>query len=144
PPACCCSDTNGQNCRCMKRTISLGSAFIAAVVVGLAAAAEPDFSAERFKAHVTFLADDLLEGREAGTRGHEIAARYIAGQLALIGATPGASDRTYFQSVELLESTLTGPTPVLTLRGPGGSQKLKHGDAALMQGPIAGGTAKFD
>jgi hypothetical protein len=26
------------------------------------------FSAERFKAHVTFLADDLLEGREAGTR----------------------------------------------------------------------------
>ena len=37
-----------------------------------------DFSAERFKAHVTFLADDLLEGREAGTRGHEIAARYIA------------------------------------------------------------------
>src|SRR4051794_7695066 len=31
--------------------------------------AAPDFSADRFKAHVTFLADDLLEGREAGTRG---------------------------------------------------------------------------
>ena len=32
---------------------------------------QPEFSAERFKAHVTFLADDLLEGRETvpgGTR----------------------------------------------------------------------------
>ena len=49
----------------------------AAAVTGIARS-DPQFSPERFKAHVTFLSDDLLEGREAGTRGHEIAARYIA------------------------------------------------------------------
>jgi len=41
---------------------------VALVATVAAAPADTDFSAERFKAHVTFLADDLLEGREAGTR----------------------------------------------------------------------------
>lgn len=46
-----------------------------AILVGLTAAtaavmaAEPEFSADRIRAHVSFLADDLIEGREAGTRG---------------------------------------------------------------------------
>ena len=31
-------------------------------------------AADRVRAHVEFLASDLLEGRETGTRGHEIAA----------------------------------------------------------------------
>ena len=69
------------------------------------AAAEPDFSAERFKAHVTFLADDQLEGREAGTRGHEIAARYIASQFTQLGVKPAGRDGSYFEAVELLIGT---------------------------------------
>lgn len=32
-------------------------------------------AAKRIRADVAFLADDLLEGREAGQRGHELAAR---------------------------------------------------------------------
>ena len=51
----------------------------------IVAAVEPEFSAERLRAHVTFLADDLLEGREAGTRGYDIAAKYVASQFALLG-----------------------------------------------------------
>ena len=39
--------------------------------------------AERIRAHVRFLADDLLEGRGTGTRGGDIAAKYIAAQFAL-------------------------------------------------------------
>jgi len=61
----------------MTKTIVLTVTMIAAIAQAAGPAA-PQFSAERFKAHVTFLADDLLEGREAGSRGHEIAARYIA------------------------------------------------------------------
>jgi len=63
---------------------------LAACIVALAtvtaaiSAAEPEFSADRIRAHVTFLADDLLDGREAGTRGHDIAAGYIASQFALL------------------------------------------------------------
>ena len=65
-------------------------------------------AAARARAHVTFLADDLLEGREAGTRGHGIAARYMASQFALAGATPGARNGTWFHTVTLHEARETG------------------------------------
>lgn len=32
------------------------------------------------RAHMSFLADDLLEGRGTATRGYELAARYVAAQ----------------------------------------------------------------
>jgi len=51
-----------------------------------------DFSADAFRAHVTFLADDLLEGRDTGSRGHEIAARYVATQFEALGLRPGNGD----------------------------------------------------
>jgi hypothetical protein len=73
---------------------------VAALASG--ANAQPDArSAERIKAHVAFLADDLLEGREAGTRGFDLAAAYVASQLAQIGVQPGAADGTYFQRVPM-------------------------------------------
>lgn len=40
------------------------------------------------KAHIDFLASDVLEGRETGTRGFEVAARYVASQFALAGLEP--------------------------------------------------------
>ena len=50
------------------RVLSAAFVILALLAVsGLDAQQPPDFSAGRFKAHVTFLADDLLEGREAGT-----------------------------------------------------------------------------
>src|SRR5205823_5271847 len=51
----------------------------------------PDFSADRFKSHVAFLADDLLEGRDTGSRGHEIAAAYVASQFLGLGLKPGGA-----------------------------------------------------
>jgi Zn-dependent M28 family amino/carboxypeptidase len=50
---------------------------------------------------VRFLADDLLEGRGPGTRGGDIAAKYIATQFALDGLKPAGDDGTYFQKVPL-------------------------------------------
>src|SRR5690349_15515439 len=58
----------------MTRTTVLAAILVAAALTGASARTDPGFSADRIKAHITFLADDLLEGREAGTRGHEIAA----------------------------------------------------------------------
>jgi Zn-dependent M28 family amino/carboxypeptidase len=37
------------------------------------------------RAHVRFLSDDLVEGREAGTRGYDLAAEYVAAQFESIG-----------------------------------------------------------
>lgn len=44
--------------------------------------------ARRIEADVRFLADDLLEGREAGTRGYDLAAHYVATQFRAIGLEP--------------------------------------------------------
>lgn len=57
-----------------------------------------DFSADAFRAHITFLADDLLEGRDTGSRGHEIAARYVASQFEALGLRPGNGD-DWFQRI---------------------------------------------
>jgi hypothetical protein len=57
-----------------------------------------DFSADAFRAHVTFLADDLLRGRDTGSEGHEIAARYVATQFQALGLRPGNGD-SWFQQV---------------------------------------------
>ncbi len=100
-----------------------------------------DFSPERVKAHVTFLADDLLEGREPGTRGHELAARYIASHFAQLGITPGAKGNSYYQPVELVEISRVG-TPTLTLKGPRGSDSLRHGVDVLVSGSASGGTVR--
>ena len=109
-----------------------------ATVTVVISAAEPEFSADRIRAHVTFLADDLLEGREAGTRGHEIAAGYVASQFALLGVKPGGQNGGYFFKVDLLESSLTGPAPALTVTTSRGTQTLKHRGNAFVKGPIAG------
>src|ERR1051325_4896529 len=101
----------------MKRLLLVALALVATAATS-APPAPPDFSADRFKAHVTFLAYDLLEGREAGTRGHEIAARYIASQFAQLGVKPAGTGGTYFEDVQLAETSHTGPTATLTLTTP--------------------------
>ena len=57
---------------------------------------------ENIRAHIRFLASDLLEGRGVGTRGGELATNYIASQLAIAGAKPAGDNGTFFQKVELV------------------------------------------
>jgi Zn-dependent M28 family amino/carboxypeptidase len=57
---------------------------------------------EKIRAHVRFLASDLLEGRGPGTRGGQLAAEYIATQFALAGLRPAGDNGTYFQSVPFM------------------------------------------
>lgn len=70
-----------------------------------ATAPSPDEIAQstaRIEADVRFLADDLLEGREAGTRGFDLAALYVASQYRLIGLEPGGEDGSFFQRVPMM------------------------------------------
>ena len=69
------------------------------------ACAQTDISGERMRAHVKFLASDLLEGRGVGTRGGELAANYIAAQFALAGAQPAGENNTYYQRVPMVGVT---------------------------------------
>jgi len=67
-----------------------------------ALAAMKTIDAERIRAHVKYLADDLLEGRGTGQRGGDIAAAYIATQFALDGLKPAGDGGSYLQHVPLV------------------------------------------
>src|SRR3984885_15043789 len=91
-------------------------------------AAMQGIDAERIRAHVRFLADDLLEGRGTGTRGSELAANYIATQFALYGLKPAGDNGTYFQKVAFGGvHTLPATTALLQPAG-GNAITLKLGD----------------
>lgn len=66
---------------------------------------------DTIRAHMTFLADDLLEGRGTGSRGFELAAKYVAAQFAATGLEPGGVNGTYYQPVRFLRTT---PVPQKT------------------------------
>jgi hypothetical protein len=68
--------------------------------------AEAAIHAENIRAHVRFLADDLLEGRGPGVRGGELAAKYIATQFALYGLQPAGDNGTYFQQIDFFGMTV--------------------------------------
>ena len=68
-------------------------------------------------AHLRFLSSDLLEGRAPSTRGGQLAAEYLAAQLATLGYAPAGDNGTYFQDVPIVESVVD---PSFTLNaGPG-------------------------
>ena len=79
------------------------------------------------KAHIKFLADDLLEGRGTGARGGEIAAKYIAAQLEAIGAKGAGENGSFFQPVSLV-GVKADPGTVLTISGSSGSETFKFAD----------------
>lgn len=95
------------------------------------------------EAHMAFLADDLLEGRMAGTRGYDLAARYVAAQLAEIGLQPAGDDGTFFQAVPLVESRLEEGT--LTIKPQtGASRALTWRDDFMMSGDLLRTTSQVE
>jgi hypothetical protein len=118
-----------------KRFIAAAALFSLSVS-GLAQAPARDFTPERFRQHVTFLADDLLEGRETGTRGYDIAARYVATGFEGLGLRPGGRAGSWYQQVPFVRMAMTAPA-ALTI----GGQSFAHGaGATFRQSPEAGRT----
>jgi hypothetical protein len=92
---------------------------------------------EAIESHIRFLADDLLEGRGTGTRGHRIAAAWVAGQFEALGLEPGSADHSYFQEVRLRTAELVRGSSSLVVRGPDGKeQTLLFGRDYLMSGNL--------
>jgi hypothetical protein len=60
-------------------------------------------SAQSLQGHVSFLASDLLEGRDTPSRGLDIAAEYIAAQFRRAGLKP-AGDDGYYQTAHFVSS----------------------------------------
>ncbi len=80
------------------------------------------FSEQKLKSTIKYLSDDGFEGRAPGSRGGELAAKYIANQLELTGIKPG-NNNSYFQPVALV-AVKADPNTILTV----GDTAYKFGD----------------
>lgn len=117
--------------------IALGALLLAAVP---SRADDGDARRERqIRAHTTFLADDLLEGRAAGTRGHALAMAYVAAQFARLGYESAGLDG-YLQPLRLRESRLDRDAGRLVLRRDGVERTLANINETIVR-PAAGESA---
>ncbi|HET9233252.1 MAG TPA: M28 family peptidase, partial [Candidatus Eisenbacteria bacterium] len=110
------------------------------VAVGISLAAQSDasglepaeamtrISAPAIRGHMTFLSDDLLEGRGTGSRGYDLAAAYVASQFAALGLEPAGDSSSYFQMVPFRRADLIVSAANGQLIGPKGKQKLQYED----------------
>ena len=81
--------------------------------------------------HITFLASDSLNGREAGSADEAIAANYIADHFRDFGLEPAGDDGTYFQEFTINTSVLNNPHASQDAEG---EKRLSKNVAGLLQG----------
>lgn len=80
---------------------------------------------DRIKAHLEFLADDLLEGRDTGSRGYDIAAHYVATEFKKMGLVPAGEDG-YYQKVPFRRGFLNQQSTVANVSINGVTEKLSY------------------
>lgn len=96
---------------------------IAALLIGASAPAQvaapvtsETAAADRLRGHVEFLASDLLEGRDTGSRGHEIAAAYVAAEFSKLGLQPGGTNGSWYVQVPFRRASHAGLPTVRLVR----------------------------
>jgi Peptidase family M28 len=96
-------------------------------------AQNPDWDAlgKRWWAHVQFLADDSLEGRDTGSRGFEKAADYMAEQFRAAGLQP-AGVNGYRQPMDFDVARIDESRSAIELLRDGKVQPMKLGDDAIL------------
>ena len=89
---------------------------------------------ESIRAHMEFLASDLLEGRGTGTRGYQLAAAYVRTQFEELGLAPAGTGRSYFQQVPFRKIELDPAKSSVTLKNLGKEQKLVYEKDYVLRG----------
>lgn len=85
----------------------------------------------RIEADVRYLADDAMEGREAGTRGHARAAAYVAERFRQLGLHPAGDAGYYLQRVPLLRAIRRRDGAALVLHRDGRDHAFAFADQFL-------------
>jgi len=118
-----------------------GSAIALASAPLFAAASVNGFSPQRLSEIDKVISSDAFEGRGPATRAEPKVINYIAQQFQAAGVQPGGEivngQRTWFQSVPLLESEIVG-TPSLSLNESGTIVPLRQGDDMAVLAPLNG------
>lgn len=117
---------------------------------GSAASQTADLSAANIRAHMTFLANDLLQGREAGSAGYDIAAAYVASQMAQVGLIPlgdrpaAGKEASYFQHVPLVAYRATDQGSLTLKDAAGHTTALVFGEDYVVRGEPADGQTQLN
>lgn len=72
--------------------------------------------ATRLQQHVTYLADDKMEGRRAGTTGERLAAEYISNQFRQLGMEPKGNEG-FYQPFDIPDGKEIGAATALAIEG---------------------------
>ena len=108
------------------RTVRAAAVWVTSLLVCWVAASDDGVvDPHRLRHHVQVLAADALEGRGTGTRGGELAARYLAGELRRMGWTPFGEDG--FRQPVPMHGGLPLPSSQLTIHADGTVHSLELG-----------------
>ena len=69
------------------------------------------------QSHITYLSDDKLEGRRAGTKGEQLASEYISRQFAAAGLQPKGADGGWLQPFDINDGKEVKPTSYFIING---------------------------
>lgn len=126
----------------LRKEIIRSSAMLVALSLGACALqdsstsyTEPQAREHAVRAHMKFLADDLLEGRDTGTRGYDIAANYVAAHFEQLGIQPYGDDE-YLQWMPAVRTRLVENSASFTLHAAGETIELAYPEA-FFTGPSA-------
>lgn len=72
---------------------------------------------ENLKGHISYLADDRLEGRRSGTEGERKAMEYIAGEFTKLGLQPKGENGGYIQSFPIDDGRQIGKGTLFQVNG---------------------------
>jgi Zn-dependent M28 family amino/carboxypeptidase len=106
------------------------------------ASIEKDFNqvnAANIQAHIEFLADDTLQGRDTGSNGYQIAANYVKSYFKQLGLMPmgesiATNSQGFEQKVSFRKSYLIDGSATATVHGLSGDIDLLYGTEFLTSG----------
>jgi hypothetical protein len=104
----------------------------------------PAIEPRAIAAHIRFLADDALEGRETGSRGYDVAAQYVAAKLMELGLEPGGVGGDWFQAIRFRSAQLVPEKCSFTIRDGATSAKLEHRKDVLIRPYFADTTSEVE
>ncbi len=94
-------------------------------------------SADSLKGHLSFLASDLLEGRDSPSRGLDLAAEYIAAQFRRAGLE-AVGDDGYFQTADMTSVVNEVPGSRFTIAVEGRTIPVGFAEYSPISAPAAG------
>jgi Zn-dependent M28 family amino/carboxypeptidase len=121
----------------------LPSLLAATCLLAQAAGPRPRVQEAPLRAHLAFLADDLLEGRGTGQRGADLTVRYLETQLQTLGLRP-ANGASYRQSVALLGLRTLAAGSTLSFLGGGACATPRFGEDIVFAAGVARAEQTFD